>query len=289
MRNIKEKKRILRRVNFIVIIVIILCTMQITSNKYNRSLESKKIQIVKEIKNNSNKNNNQQTVKNKSNNKNNNDSKDDSKNNNQEITKNESNSKNNKKQNLKQNLLLVNRENKLDEDYFPRDLTVPNVRFLGNRNFQIKRLRRVASEALENLFQEAKKENITLLGVSGYRNYNYQINVYNNSVHRNGKEHADKYVAQPGSSEHQTGLAMDIVSTEYINLDEDFVNTKAYKWLKENCYKYGFIIRYPEEKEYITGYKFEPWHIRYVGVEVATEIMNRGITLEEYLQEIKGK
>lgn len=275
MRNVKEKKRILRRVNFIVIIVIILCTIQIASNKYNRNLETKKTQIVKENKNNGNESNNQKMGKKKSNNKNNNDSKDDSKNNN--------------KQNLKQNLLLVNRENKLDEDYFPRDLTVPNVRFLGNRNFQIKRLRRVASEALENLFQGAKKENITLLGVSGYRNYNYQINVYNNSVHRNGKEHADKYVAQPGSSEHQTGLAMDIVSTEYINLDEDFVNTKAYKWLKENCYKYGFIIRYPKEKEYITGYKFEPWHIRYVGVEVATEIMNRGITLEEYLQEIKGK
>ena len=82
---------------------------------------------------------------------------------------------------------------------------------------------------------------------------------------------------------------MDIVSTEYINLDENFVNTKAYKWLKQNCYKHGFIIRYPKEKEYVTGYKFEPWHIRYVGVEVATEIMNRGITLEEYIQENKAK
>ncbi|MCS4454811.1 M15 family metallopeptidase [Clostridium botulinum] len=143
----------------------------------------------------------------------------------------------------------------------------------------------MASGALENLFQEAKNENIILLGVSGYRNYHYQVNVYNNSVYRNGQQHADKYVAQPGTSEHQTGLAMDIVSTEYTNLDENFVNTRAYKWLKENCYKYGFIIRYPKEKEDITGYNFEPWHIRYVGIEVATEIMNKGITLEEYLQE----
>ncbi len=143
-------------------------------------------------------------------------------------------------------------------------------------------MRKVAGEALEKLFNAAETENIVLLGVSGYRNYNYQVNVYNNSVYRNGKQHADKYVAQPGTSEHQTGLAIDIVSNEYTNLDEIFVNTRAYKWLKENCYKYGFIIRYPKGKEDITGYKFEPWHIRYVGIDVATEIMNRNITLEEY-------
>ncbi len=175
----------------------------------------------------------------------------------QTIKKKETNSKNNKQQALKQSLLLVNRDNKLDEHYLPNDLTVPNIRFLGNSNLEVRRLRRVASGALENLFQEAKNEKIILLGVSGYRNYHYQVNVYNNSVYRNGQQHADKYVAQPGTSEHQTGLAMDIVSTEYTNLDESFVNTRAYKWLKENCYKYGFIIRYPKEKEDITGYNFE--------------------------------
>jgi len=252
MRNRRQKKLILRRVNFIISIVIILCTIQILSNKYNRSIESKRAQAVSE-------NNKQQTIKKK-----------------------ETNSKNNKQQISKQSLVLVNRDNKLDESYLPHDLIVPNIRFLGNRNFQIRRLRRVASEALENLFQEAKNENIILLGVSGYRSYNYQVNVYNNSIYRNGQQHADKYVAHPGTSEHQTGLAMDVVSTEYTNLDENFVNTRAYKWLKENCYKYGFIIRYPKGKEDITGYKFEPWHIRYVGIDVATEIMNRNITLEEY-------
>ncbi|AUM94897.1 TPA: M15 family metallopeptidase [Clostridium botulinum] len=254
MRNRRQKKLILRRVNFIISIVIILCTIQILSNKYNRSIESKRAQTVSE-------NNKQQAIKKK-----------------------KPNIKNNKQQISKQSLVLVNRDNKLDESYLPHDLIVPNIRFLGNRNFQVRRLRRVASEALENLFQEAKNENIILLGVSGYRSYNYQVNVYNNSVYRNGQQHAYKYVAQPGSSEHQTGLAMDIVSTEYTNLDENFVNTRAYKWLKENCYKYGFIIRYPKEKENITGYNFEPWHIRYVGTEAATEIMNKGITLEEYLQ-----
>ncbi|EPY2277115.1 M15 family metallopeptidase [Clostridium sporogenes] len=260
MRNRRQKKLILRRVNFIISIVIILCTIQILSNKYNRSTESKRAQIVKETKDVS-ENNKQQTIKKK-----------------------KPNIKNNKQQASKQSLVLVNRDNKLDESYLPHDLIVPNIRFLGNRNFQVRRLRRVASEALENLFQEAKNENIILLGVSGYRSYNYQVNVYNNSVYRNGQQHAYKYVAQPGSSEHQTGLAMDIVSTEYTNLDENFVNTRAYKWLKENCYKYGFIIRYPKEKENVTGYNFEPWHIRYVGTEAATEIMNKGITLEEYLQ-----
>ncbi|APQ78080.1 M15 family metallopeptidase [Clostridium botulinum] len=261
MRNRRQKKRILRRINFIITIVIILCTIQILSNKYNRSIESKRVQAIKE-KETISENNKQQTIKKK-----------------------ETNSKNNKQQALKQSLLLVNRDNKLDEHYLPNDLTVPNIRFLGNSNLEVRRLRRVASGALENLFQEAKNENIILLGVSGYRNYHYQVNVYNNSVYRNGQQHADKYVAQPGTSEHQTGLAMDIVSTEYTNLDENFVNTRAYKWLKENCYKYGFIIRYPKEKEDITGYNFEPWHIRYVGIEAATEIMNKGITLEEYLQE----
>ncbi|EPY2274608.1 M15 family metallopeptidase [Clostridium sporogenes] len=260
MRNRRQKKLILRRVNFIISIVIILCTIQILSNKYNRSTESKRAQIVKETKVVS-ENNKQQTIKKK-----------------------ETNIKNNKQQTSKQSLVLVNRDNKLDESYLPHDLIVPNIRFLENRNFQVRRLRRVASEALEKLFHEAENENIILLGVSGYRSYNYQVNVYNNSVYRNGQQHAYKYVAQPGSSEHQTGLAMDIVSTEYTNLDENFVNTRAYKWLKENCYKYGFIIRYPKEKENITGYNFEPWHIRYVGIEAATEIVNKGITLEEYLQ-----
>ncbi|WP_072585213.1 M15 family metallopeptidase [Clostridium sporogenes] len=182
----------------------------------------------------------------------------------------------------KKEILLVNRQNRLYETYLPKDLIIPNIKFISNGDPRVKKIRKVASEALEKLFNAAETEDIVLLGVSGYRNYNYQVNVYNNSVYRNGKEHADNYVAQPGASEHQTGLAIDIVSTEYTNLDENFVNTRAYKWLKENCYKYGFIIRYPKEKENITGYKFEPWHIRYVGIDVATEIMNRGITLEEY-------
>ncbi|EPY2272088.1 M15 family metallopeptidase [Clostridium sporogenes] len=182
----------------------------------------------------------------------------------------------------KKEILLVNRQNRLYETYLPKDLIVPNIRFISNGDPEVRKIRKVAGEALEKLFNAAETENIVLLGVSGYRNYSYQVNVYNNSVYRNGKQHADKYVAQPGTSEHQTGLAIDIVSNEYTNLDEIFVNTRAYKWLKENCYKYGFIIRYPKGKEDITGYKFEPWHIRYVGIDVATEIMNRNITLEEY-------
>ncbi|MCW6078388.1 M15 family metallopeptidase [Clostridium sporogenes] len=184
----------------------------------------------------------------------------------------------------KKEILLVNRQNRLYETYLPKDLIIPNIKFISNGDPGVKKIREVAGEALEKLFNAAENENIVLLGVSGYRNYNYQVNVYNNSVYRNGKEHADNYVAQPGASEHQTGLSIDIVSTEYTNLDENFVNTRAYKWLKENCYKYGFIIRYPKEKENVTGYKFEPWHIRYVGVNAATEIMNRNITLEEYCE-----
>ncbi|MCJ7690285.1 MAG: M15 family metallopeptidase, partial [Clostridiaceae bacterium] len=126
-------------------------------------------------------------------------------------------------------------------------------------------------------------DNIILLGVSGYRDYSYQEKLYNDKVNRSGKEEADKYVAQAGESEHQTGLAMDVLAEEYTTLDEGFKNTKAYKWIIENCYKYGFILRYPEGKEQITGYAYEPWHIRYVGDKVAMEIARKGITLEEYL------
>ena len=114
--------------------------------------------------------------------------------------------------------------------------------------------------------------------VSGYRSYYDQKSTYNYWVSVYGQKDADTISARPGHSEHQTGLAFDITS-----LNSSYGETEEGIWLRENCFKYGFIIRYPKGKEHITGYAYEPWHIRYVGVEHATYIMNNNLTLEEYL------
>jgi D-alanyl-D-alanine carboxypeptidase len=147
-----------------------------------------------------------------------------------------------------------------------------------------------ASEALEKLFQGAERDNINFYCVSGYRSYDHQKTIYKNKVRAAGKEEADKYVAQPGHSEHQTGLAMDLTNRDGINneLTGDFGRTEEGMWLKNNAYRYGFIIRYPRGKENITGYSYEPWHIRYVGEKAAKKIRNNNVVLEEYIQNYDG-
>lgn len=135
-----------------------------------------------------------------------------------------------------------------------------------------------ASAALKQLQQAASTAGHNIPLISGFRSYSRQQTLYNNYVARDGQALADTYSARPGHSEHQTGLAFDVGK-----LDNNYGSTPAGIWLKENCHKYGFIIRYPKGKESITGYQYEPWHIRYLGVEHATKIMNQNITLEEYL------
>ena len=135
-----------------------------------------------------------------------------------------------------------------------------------------------ASAALKQLQQAAANAGHNIPLISGFRSYSRQQTLYNNYVARDGQALADSYSARPGHSEHQSGLAFDVGK-----LDNNYGSTPAGTWLKENCHKYGFIIRYPKGKESITGYQYEPWHIRYLGVEHATKIMNQNITLEEYL------
>lgn len=137
---------------------------------------------------------------------------------------------------------------------------------------------KTASNALSTLQQAAKKSGFSLPLISGYRSYSTQNTIYNNYIKKWGQEYTDTVSARPGHSEHQTGLAFDVGK-----LSNSYGETKEGKWLKENCYKYGFILRYLKDKEHITGYAYEPWHIRYVGVDVATEIMQKNLTLEEYL------
>ncbi len=135
-----------------------------------------------------------------------------------------------------------------------------------------------ALQAFDNMKLKARQEGISLKIVSGYRSFQTQQSIYQRNLRLYGEEVANSFSAKPGQSEHQTGLAFDVNSTRW-----DFKETAEAKWLAENCYDFGFIIRYPENKEEKTGYVYEPWHIRYVGNKVATEIKNTGFCLEEYV------
>lgn len=135
-----------------------------------------------------------------------------------------------------------------------------------------------ALSAFEKMRSDAKKEGLNIYISSGFRSYELQERVYNSYVRDYGQASADTFSARPGHSEHQTGLAFDLNS-----IDDSFTNTPECEWVKKNCHKYGFIVRYPKGKEQITGYKYEPWHIRYLGVDIATNVYKSGLCLEEYL------
>lgn len=136
----------------------------------------------------------------------------------------------------------------------------------------------VALAAFEEMQKVAYAEGCNIYISSGYRSYQRQVEIYNRYVSQDGQEYADTYSSRPGHSEHQTGLTFDLNS-----IDISFADTPEGKWLAENCHKYGFIIRYPKDKEDITGYMYEPWHIRYLGVDKATAVYESGLCLEEYL------
>ena len=140
-----------------------------------------------------------------------------------------------------------------------------------------------AKNKLNELIGSAKNEGVKFKIISGYRSYNYQKEVYQGWVNSLGQKEADKVSARPGHSEHQTGLAYDLGNGGSCDLESCFGDTKEGKWLKLNAHKYGFIIRYPKDKVNITGYSYEPWHLRYVGIEHAKSIYEQKISLEEYL------
>lgn len=157
-------------------------------------------------------------------------------------------------------IVIANKSYALDKDYNPGGITS------------------AAQSAFNNLKNGAKKQGLNIWICSGFRSYSYQYNLYNRYVARDGKAEADRYSARPGHSEHQTGLAMDVNS-----VDQSFAYTAEGKWLAAHAHEYGFIIRYPKGKEGVTGYMYEPWHIRYLGVSLATKVYNSGLTLEEYV------
>jgi D-alanyl-D-alanine carboxypeptidase len=170
--------------------------------------------------------------------------------------------------------VVVNKQRPLSpQSYAPNDLVAVG----GGQQ-----LRSEAAQAFSNMITEAKKAGLSVSPLSGYRSYTTQVRVYNNEVATNGQAVADTQSARPGTSEHQTGLGLD-VGGGGCGIEDCFANTAEGKWVAANGHKYGFIIRYPEGKQSITGYRYEPWHIRYVGVELATEMQKQGVlTLEEF-------
>lgn len=184
-------------------------------------------------------------------------------------------------------LVLVNKQNTISSSYIPPDLVTPDVYLACSPGSDKSKLRKEAADALELMFADAEEQGIQLSMVSGYRSYDRQAELFANRTSECGGDEGEaaKTVARPGTSEHQTGLAVDISSPNFDNqLEEEFGSTQEGIWLQENSYKYGFILRYPEECTDHTGIYYEPWHFRYVGVGPATEMYNQGVCLEEYLQ-----
>ncbi|WP_368645055.1 D-alanyl-D-alanine carboxypeptidase family protein [Alkalibacterium putridalgicola] len=181
--------------------------------------------------------------------------------------------------------VLVNKKYSLPEDYVPENLVTVEVPTVLP-NPEIKQMREAAADALKEMFDAAEEEGVILHARSGYRSYNTQVQLFRNYASNHGEEAANKYSARAGESEHQTGLVMDVTS-ESVNLQitSDFGETEEGKWVKENAHEYGFIIRYPKGKSDITGYVYEPWHLRYLGEELATDVYASGLTYEEYLVE----
>ena len=176
--------------------------------------------------------------------------------------------------------MLVNKTNGLDKNYIPDNLVDSLSKYKDNIL-----LNEEALSSFRKLQKEAKEYGYEVDIMSGYRTYNYQNNLYNNIIKEKGFNYALRSVAKPGHSEHQTGLAIDycIYKNKKCFIEHEIEELAETKWIHENAHKYGFIIRYPKGKEEITGYNYEPWHLRYVG-DIAIYLYNNDKTLEEYFE-----
>ena len=185
-------------------------------------------------------------------------------------------------------LILVNKQNRAPA--VPVTLVKPDVTPTRESVAENIYMRPEAASALEALLEGAAEAGLTLYATSGYRSYSTQKAIFDRKAAERGEQAANRSVAKPGYSEHQTGLAMDIEgeTTLGTGLTEAFGESPEGIWVAEHCHEYGFIIRYPKDKTNITGYIYEPWHIRYVGVEAATEITELGVTFEEYILMVRG-
>ena len=172
--------------------------------------------------------------------------------------------------------VLVNKYYKLDSKFEPSDLEVISSKYASGTQ----RMRKEAKEHFEEMCSDALKDGYKMYAGSTYRSYDYQLGLYNRYVAKDGFNAAETYSARAGYSEHQLGLAVDILNHSWDYLSE---NNPEYTWLVDNSYKYGFILRYPRGKEYITGYMFEDWHFRYLGIELANKVKQSNLTYDEYV------
>ena len=192
-------------------------------------------------------------------------------------------------------LLLVNKQHPLGSVYAPTSLSAIDPELtLGGKALE---LESVAATAAEAMIRELHAKGYTeIVMTSAYRDYEYQNNLFSYYTNQELDAHPDwtraeaeaevaTYSARPGTSEHQSGLCMDLISAVDCVLDESFADLAAYDWLQENAHCFGFILRYPKGMDSVTGYSYEPWHYRFVGVPAATAIHDRGLTLEQYLSE----
>ncbi len=189
-------------------------------------------------------------------------------------------------------LMLANKQHPLGESFAPASVSaLPRELTLYGKTVELESTAALAAEALVRELHACGYDDIRI--TSGYRTYAYQQSLFQTYIAQERKKHPDwseaqciaevaTYSARPGESEHQTGLCMDLISTDHVALDESFAQNPAYAYLVENAHNFGFILRYPKGAEATTGYTYEPWHFRFVGIKAATEIHERGITLEEY-------
>jgi len=172
--------------------------------------------------------------------------------------------------------VLVNKYHYLEENYVPKNLKELYEGYSKPGMYLVEE----AATAYQRMAKDMKEEGLNIRVISSYRSYNYQRNLYEKYEKVDGKKGADKYSARPGYSEHQTGLVIDI-DNEVLPYEE-FGQTEEFKWMQTHAYQYGFILRYPKGKELITGYNYEAWHYRYVGIKTATDIQKHNITFDEY-------
>ena len=172
--------------------------------------------------------------------------------------------------------ILTNKYLEIPEDYEPKDLVDMDSKYANNRYGQ-KKLRKEAYEEFVKMVDAAKEDGVTFYAESAYRSYSYQKTIYKEYVNSNGQEKADKYAAKPGFSEHELGLAVDLANIWTIT-----TKGEEYAWLSKHAHEYGYIFRYKEEWEDITGYSAESWHIRYVGQKIATDVVKKNMSYEEY-------
>ena len=186
--------------------------------------------------------------------------------------------------------ILINKENLLDKNYIPSNLIETDQNENNFHNFVDSKLKPMVCKEIYPYFlkmqEDMKRIGLNVIIDSGYRSYEYQQIIWEKRVSTKGLEETKKYVAPPGGSEHQTGLAFDVAIIRNNQFSDDITeNDPEIKWLMDNAYKYGFILRYPKGKEKVTGYNFEPWHFRCVGIKLAHIINKFDITLEEYYQQ----